>query len=84
MLSSAPPAIKVTQSITRTVTSTATKSCFTIQKPANAVAAMMKQRVKSQRIASVLPICDRQRIVYAAAPIPNSLNKACMPTRSCS
>lgn len=33
---------------------------------------------------SVLPIRDRQGIVYAAAAIPNSLNKACMPTRRCS
>ena len=46
----------------------------TLQAAATAVAALF----------SVLPICDRQRIVYAAAAIPNSLNKACMPTRSCS
>jgi len=29
-----------------------------------------------------LPICDQQQIVYAAAAIPNSLNKASMSIRS--
>ncbi len=30
-----------------------------------------------------LPICDRQKVVYAAAAaIPKSVNKACMPIRS--
>jgi hypothetical protein len=29
-----------------------------------------------------LPIYDRQKVVYAAAAIPKSVNKACMPIRS--
>ena len=55
MLSSAPPAIKATQSIISSVTSAVTRSCFTSQKPPKAATAKKKQRVKSQRMARSTP-----------------------------